>query len=183
MGLQPHEASNLSVLSNADAAASLAVVRELSTVQADSDFQCGVSVRHRDPAKLRRVYAELVTKAGDDPDLPVVSETSENFISKLRISVVPTSATPAKADNSFRPYDIAFLHDVVSRTAGAEWIPVDWTNDRSSLEHAPSRWSYRSVSGENELKSHDLPDLPAPNRLRLGVCRSGGFGRASKRPD
>jgi S-DNA-T family DNA segregation ATPase FtsK/SpoIIIE len=98
VGLQPHEASNLSVLLyNADAAElPLAVVRELSTIQANSDFQCGVSVRHRDPAKLRRVYAELVTKAGDDPDLPVVSETSENFISKLRISVVPTSATPAK---------------------------------------------------------------------------------------
>jgi len=98
------------LLYNADAAElPLAVVRELSTVQADSDFQCGVSVRHRDPAKLRRVYAELVTEAGDDPDLPVVSETSENFISKLRISVVPTSATPTKASNSFRPYDIAFL--------------------------------------------------------------------------
>ena len=72
------------------------MVRELSPVQSASDFQCAVSVRHRDPAKLRRVYAELVTKAGDDPDLPVVSETSENFISKLRIAVVPSSATPSR---------------------------------------------------------------------------------------
>lgn len=183
VGLQPHEASNLSVLLyNADAAElPLAVVRELSTVQADSDFQCGVSVRHRDPAKLRRVYAELVTKAGDDPDLPVVSETSENFISKLRISVVPTSATPAKANNSFRPYDIAFLHDVVSRTAGAEWIPVDWTNDRSSLEHAPSRWSYRSVSGENELKSTTF--LTCPRQTASGWAYVGAVGSVARQSD
>lgn len=183
VGLQPHEASNLSVLLyNADAAElPLAVVRELSTVQADSDFQCGVSVRHRDPAKLRRVYAELVTKAGDDPDLPVVSETSENFISKLRIAVVPTSATPPKASNSFRPYDIAFLHDVVSRTAGAEWIPVDWTNDRSSLEHAPSRWSYRSVSGENELKSTTF--LTCPRQTASGWAYVGAVGSVVRQSD
>jgi len=183
VGLQPHEASNLSVLLyNADAAElPLAVVRELATIQADSDFQCGVSVRHRDPAKLRRVYAELVTKAGDDPDLPVVSETSENFISKLRISVVPTSATPAKANNSFRPYDIAFLHDVVSRTAGAEWIPVDWTNDRSSLEHAPSRWSYRSVSGENELKSTTF--LTCPRQTASGWAYVGAVSSVVRQSD
>ena len=183
VGLQPHEASNLSVLLyNADAAElPLAVVRELATVQAVSDFQCGVSVRHRDPGKLRRVYAELVTKAGDDPDLPVVSETSDNFISKLRISVVPTSATPAKANNSFRPYDIAFLHDVVSRTAGAEWIPVDWTNDRPSLEHAPSRWSYRSVSGENELKSTMF--LTCPRQTSSGWAYVGAVGSVVRQSD
>lgn len=183
VGLQPHEASNLSVLLyNADAAElPLAVVRELATVQADSDFQCGVSVRHRDPGKLRRVYAELVTKAGDDPDLPVVSETSENFISKLRISVVPNSAPPGRASNSFRPYDIAFLHDVVSRTAGAEWIPVDWTNDRPSLEHAPSRWSYRSVSSENELKSTTF--LTCPRQTASGWAYVGAVGSVVRQSD
>jgi S-DNA-T family DNA segregation ATPase FtsK/SpoIIIE len=183
VGLQPHEASNLSVLLyNADAAElPLAVVRELASVQADSDFQCGVSVRHRDPSKLRRVYAELVNKAGDDPDLPVVSETSENFMSKLRISVVPTSATPVKANNAFRPYDIAFLHDVVSRTAGVEWIMVDWTNDRPSLEHAPSRWSYRSVSGENELKSTTF--LTCPRQTASGWAYVGAVGSVARQSD
>lgn len=168
VGLQPHEASNLSVLLyNADAAElPLAVVRALSPVQSETDFQCAVAVRHRDPAKLRRVYAELVTKAGDDPDLPVVSETSENFISKLRIAVVPSSATPSMTNATFKPFDIAFLHDVVSRTAGAEWIPVDLANERPSLEHAPSRWSYRSVSGENELKSTTF--LTCPHQTASG---------------
>ena len=162
VGLQPHEGANLSVLLyNADAAElPLAAVRELSNLNTEADFQCNVSVRHRDQAKLRRVYAELVNKTGDDPDLPVVSETSDNFMSKLRISVIPPSATPPKSANEFRPFDIAFLHDVVSRTAAVEWVQVDWTNERPTLEHAPSRWSYRSVSGENELKSTTFLTCP-----------------------
>jgi S-DNA-T family DNA segregation ATPase FtsK/SpoIIIE len=155
VGLQPHEASNLSVvLYNADAAElPLATVRELSSIQEEGKLKCSVSVRHSDPAKLRSVYGELVNKAGDDPDLPVVSETSDNFISKLRISVTPISATPGESAQGFKAFDVAFLHDVVSRAAQAEWLSVPWTNDRPNLEHAPSRWSYRSVSGENELKS------------------------------
>ncbi|MEQ1770457.1 MAG: FtsK/SpoIIIE domain-containing protein [Devosia sp.] len=162
VGLQPHEADNLNVvLYNADAAElPLAVVRELSGDHSHEDFQCGVSVRHRDPAKLRRVYAELVSKAGDDPDLPVVSETSDTFMSKLRIAVVPASATPVREAGGFRPYDVAFLHDVVSRTASVDWAKLGWINERPSLEHAPSRWSYRNVSGENELKSTTFLTCP-----------------------
>jgi S-DNA-T family DNA segregation ATPase FtsK/SpoIIIE len=168
VGLQPHEAANLSVLLyNSDAAElPLSVVRELAGMQTNGGFQCNVSVRHRDPEKLRRVYAELVVKAGDDPDLPVVSETSQNFMSKLRMSAITTSAIPPSSLAGFRPFDIAFLHDVVSRTATVEWIPVDWSNDRPDLEHAPSRWSYRSVSGENELKSTTF--LACPRQTASG---------------
>ncbi|KDB58374.1 FtsK/SpoIIIE domain-containing protein [Bordetella bronchiseptica] len=162
VGLQPHEASNLSVvLYNADAAElPLATVRELSSIQEDRKLQCSVSVRHTDQAKLRSVYGELVNKAGDDPDLPVVSETSDNFISKLRISVTPIAATPSESALGFKAFDVAFLHDVVARSAKEEWLPVAWTNDRPSLEHAPSRWSYRSVSGEDELKSTTFLTCP-----------------------
>lgn len=183
VGLQPHEASNLSVLLyNADAAdLPLAVVRELSGMQTETDFQCNVSVRHRDPAKLRRVYAELVTKTGDDPDLPVVSETSQNFMSKLRISVAPPSSTPPRANDGFRAFDVAFLHDVVSRTAAVEWISVDWTNERPTLEHAPSRWSYRSVSGENELKSTTF--LTCPRQTASGWAYVGAVASVVRQTD
>lgn len=162
VGLQPHEASNLSVvLYNADAAElPLATVRELYSIQEDGKLQCNVSVRHSDAGKLRSVYGELVNKAGDDPDLPVVSETSDNFISKLRISVTPISATPGESAQGFKAFDVAFLHDVVSRAAHSEWLSVVWTNDRPNLEHAPSRWSYRSASGENELKSTTFLTCP-----------------------
>lgn len=162
VGLQPHEASNLSVvLYNADAAElPLATVRELSSFHEEGKLRCSVSVRHSDPVKLRSVYGELVNKAGEDPDLPVVSETSDNFISKLRISVTPISATPGETAQGFKAFDVAFLHDVVSRAAQSEWLSVPWTNDRPNLEHAPSRWSYRSVSGENELKSTTFLSCP-----------------------
>ncbi|AFQ46710.1 FtsK/SpoIIIE domain-containing protein [Burkholderia cepacia] len=162
VGLQPHEASNLSVvLYNADAAElPLATVRELSSIQVDGKLQCSVSMRHSDPAKLRSVYGELVNKAGDDPNLPVVSETSDNFISKLRISVMPISATPSESAQGFKAFDVAFLHDVIARAAKSEWLSVPWTNDRPTMEHAPSRWSYRSVSGENELKSTTFLTCP-----------------------
>ena len=162
ISLQPHEASNLSVvLYNADAAElPLAMVRELSSIQENGKFQCSVSVRHADQAKLRSVYGELVNKAGDDPDLPVVSETSNNFISKLRVAVTPISATPSESAQGFKAFDVAFLHDVVARSADEEWLPVAWTNDCPSLEHAPSRWSYRSVSGEDELKSTTFLTCP-----------------------
>ncbi|WP_287964960.1 FtsK/SpoIIIE domain-containing protein [Diaphorobacter sp.] len=162
VGLQPHEASNLSVvLYNADAAElPLATVRELSSIQEDGKFQCSVSVRHADQAKLRSVYGELVNKAGDDPDLPVVSEISDNFISKLRIAVSPISSTPSESAQGFKAFDVAFLHDVVARSAREEWLEVPWTNDRPSLDHAPSRWSYRSVSGEDELKSTTFLTCP-----------------------
>ncbi|NDZ17784.1 DNA translocase FtsK [Variovorax sp. WS11] len=162
IGLQPHEASNLSVvLYNADAAElPLATVRELSSIQEDGKLQCSVSVRHSDPAKLRSVYGELVNKAGDDSDMPVVSETSDNFISNLRISVTPISSTPSESAQGFKAFDVAFLHDVIARAAQSEWLPVAWTNERPNLEHAPSRWSYRSVSGENELKSTTFLTCP-----------------------
>lgn len=183
IGLQPHEAANLSVLLyNADAAAlPMATVRELAGLQTEDDFQCNVSVRHSDPAKLRRVYAELVNKAGDDSDLPVVSETSDNFISKLRIAVTPASATPGQGQGGFKPFDVAFLHDVVSRTAVEEWLPVDWTNDRPSLEHAPSRWSYRSVSGENELKSTTF--LTCPWQTASGWAYVGAVAAVHRQTD
>jgi len=183
VGLQPHEASNLGVLLyNADAAElPLSVVRELGSMQGETGFQCNVSVRHRDPNKLRRVYAELVTKSGDDPDLPVVSDTSENFISKLRIAVTPSSATPLRTNDGFRAFDVAFLHDVVSRTASVEWLPVDWTNERPTLEHAPSRWSYRSVSGENELKSTTF--LTCPRQTTSGWAYVGAVASVARQTD
>ena len=183
VGLQPHEASNLSiVLYNADAAdLPLATVRELSSIQEEGKLQCSVSVRHSDPAKLRRVYGELVNKAGDDPDLPVVSETSDNFISKLRISVTPISSTPGESAHGFKAFDVAFLHDVVARAAQSEWLPVQWTNDRPNLEHAPSRWSYRSVSGENELKSTTF--LTCPWQTASGWAYVSAVGTVCRQTD
>ena len=183
IGLQPHEGANLSVLLyNADAAElPLATVRELATLQAESGLHCNVSVRHQDSGKLRKIYAELVSKSESDPDAPVVSETSDNFMSKLRISVSPPNQTIAQSPDGFRPFDVAFLHDVVSRTASEEWIPVDWLNDRPVFDHAPSRWSYRSVSGGNELKSTTF--LTCPQQTASGRAYIDMVGAVVRQQD
>ncbi len=166
VGLQPHEADNLNVLLyDADAAAlPLAAVRELAEIR--SDLQCNVAVSHRDPVKQRAIYAELVSKADSDIDSPIVSETAENFMSKLRVSVSPLRSNPPRSADGFKPFDIAFLHDVVARTASVEWLPVEWAVDQPDLEHAPSRWSYRAVSGEDELKAAVF--LTCPQQTRSG---------------
>ena len=170
------------LLYNSDAAElPLSVVHELAGMQTNGRLQCNVSVRHRNPEKLRRVYAELVAKAGDDPDLPVVSETSENFMSKLRMSAITASSTPPSSSAGFRPFDIAFLHDVVSRTATVEWISVDWSNDRPDLEHVPSRWYYRSVSGENELKSTTF--LVCPRQTATGWAYVNAVASVARQQD
>lgn len=183
IALQPHEASKLNVLLyNADISdLPLAIVRELSGIQTDLNFQCNIAVRHRDAGKLRRVYSELVAKASDDPDSPIINETSDNFISNLRISVAQPNSTSSNSINGFRPFDIAFLHDVISRTATVEWIPVDWTNDRPNLEHVPSSWSYRSVSGENELKSTTF--LTSPRQTSTGWAYVSAVASVARQTD
>ena len=58
---------------------------------------------------------------------------------------------------------------------------MDWTNDRPSLEHAPSRWSYRSVSGEDELKSTTF--LTCPRQTASGWAYIGAVGSVVRQSD
>lgn len=163
LSLQPHKISHLRVLLyNTDAAdLPLSVVKELSGFfnTEDTDMQCSVAVRHTSHVNLSSIYAELVNKSAVDVDLPLVSEISENFISRLRIAVSNKSDYQVNSLD-FKPFDIAFLFDVVSRTAVLEWLPVSWSEDRPSLEHAPSRWSYRRVAGDGELKATTFLTCP-----------------------
>lgn len=153
--LQPHEKSNLSImLFNCDAAGlPLATVSSLSSVQDQEEVHCNVLVRHRDRSSLSRVYGELLDRSESDPDAIVVSETSRNFMSKLRIGVM-LDGGPSRTGNAARPIDVAFLHDVVSRQAREQWFPVPASQTNPSvLEHVPARWSYRRVTAEDELKA------------------------------
>ena len=43
---------------------------------------------HQPKTKLSKVYGELLERPEGDPDTLVVSETSRNFMSKLRIGVM-----------------------------------------------------------------------------------------------
>lgn len=153
--LQPHERSNLSImLFNCDAAGlPLATVNSLSSVQDQEEVHCNVLVRHRDRTRLSRVYGELLDRSEGDPDAVVVSETSRNFMSKLRIGVMLDSGA-IRPSNAAREIDVAFLHDVVSRQAREQWFPVPVRETNPGLlEHVPARWSYRRVTSEDELKA------------------------------
>lgn len=155
LDLQPHERSNLSImLFNCDAAGlPLATVNSLSSVQDQEEVHCNVLVRHRDRSRLARVYGELLDRSEGDPDAVVVSETSRNFMSKLRIGVLLDSGA-TRPGSPAREIDVAFLHDVVSRQAREQWfaVPVAESNP-TLLEHVPARWSYRRVTAEDELKA------------------------------
>jgi S-DNA-T family DNA segregation ATPase FtsK/SpoIIIE len=161
LDLQPHERSNLSImLYNCDAAGlPLATVNALGSVQDQDEVHCNVLVRHRDRPRLSRVYTELLERSEGDPDAVVVSETSRNFMSKLRIGVMLDSGT--SGTGSTREIDVAFLHDVVSRQAREQWFPVPAVSDNPGLlEHVPARWSYRRVTSEDELKATSYLTCP-----------------------
>lgn len=183
IGLQPHKIRNLNILLyNSDAAdLPLAVVKELSNLYEteQSELKCNVVVRHTDSRHLASIYAELVNKSADNEDLPLVSEISDNFISKLRIGVATSSVESENSSLGSKPFDIAFLHDVVARTATVEWIAVPWSESCESLEHAPSRWSYKRVSKDGELKSTNF--LTCPWQTSTGWSYLAAVAALSKR--
>lgn len=162
LDLQPHERSNLSImLYNCDAAGlPLATVNALgSSVHDQEEMHCNVLVRHRDRPKLSRIYSELLERSEGDPDALVVSETSRNFMSKLRIGVLLDGGVGPTHEE--RDVDVAFLHDVVSRHAKEAWFPVQGAATVPSiLEHVPARWSYRRVTAEDELKATNYLACP-----------------------
>ena len=160
--LQPHERSNLSImLFNCDAAGlPLATVSALGSVQDQDEVHCNVLVRHRDRSRLARVYTELLERSEGDPDAVVVSETSRNFMSKLRIGVMLDGGSSTDR-GAGRDIDVAFLHDVVSRQAREQWFPVPAESENPGiLEHVPARWSYRRVTAEDELKATSYLTCP-----------------------
>ncbi len=152
--LQPHEHANLSVaLYSCDSASlPLAAVGELARLQ-EEEIHCNVVLRHREPRKLGQVYTELLERAEADPDAVIASETSRNFMSKLRIGIM-LDGTPSAGGTGGKDVDVAFLQDVVSRRAREEWLPQPAVGAPPSLlEHTPPRWSYKRSSAEDELKS------------------------------
>lgn len=168
LDLQPHERANLSImLYNCDTAGlPLATVNALGSVH-EEEVHCNVLVRHRDRSKLNRVYTDLLDQSGSDPDAIVVSETSLNFMSKLRIGVMLEGSTGRRAPDE-RSVDVAFLHDVVSRQARQSWfsVPRNDSTDPSILDHVPPRWSYRRVVGEEQLTATSY--LVSPRQPRVG---------------
>jgi S-DNA-T family DNA segregation ATPase FtsK/SpoIIIE len=169
--LQPHENANLSVaLYNCEAAGlPIAAVEALSTLQED-DVHCHVVLRHHDPAILQRVYTELLEHADADPDALVASETSKNFMAKLRVGIqLETPATLGPRDA--RAVDIAFLDDVISRRAHLTYPPSPSEGAPPDLlTHVPGQWSYRVPVGIEQTRAMRYlvcPEQPECSREHL----------------
>lgn len=151
--LHPHERASMSVvLFNCDSARlPQAVVEKIATIQDDDeDVRCQVLLRHIDGKKLREVYRSILD-ADTTADAYSASEVTQDFMARLRISVIADQAPPPDPKDGC-PYDIVFSQDVISRHAQLEWyLENAEPADVDSL--LPSRWSRRRPAARDDLKS------------------------------
>jgi S-DNA-T family DNA segregation ATPase FtsK/SpoIIIE len=160
--LQPHERANLSVvLYNCDSSRlPLAVVDKLGTLQQDDeDARCRVVLRHRDSRQLRWLYEQIVDASDGDSDAFVASETTRDFMARLRIGIMADQAPPPDPRDG-RPEDIVFSQDVIARHARLEWYPVV----ARPIEPArlnPAQWSRRRPAATGDMKSVTYLCCPA----------------------
>ena len=154
LALHPHEQANLSVvLYNCDSSRlPLAVVDTLGSLNQDEeDARCQVVLRHRDPQQLARLYEEIVDVSDGDGDAFVASETTRDFMARLRIGISADQA-PAPNPRDGCPEDIVFCQDVIARHARLEWYPVDARPADPAMLN-PAQWSRRRPIATGDMKS------------------------------
>lgn len=153
LALHPHERANMSVvLFNCDSARlPQHVVQGLSDINDDAeDVRCQVLLRHIDPTRLRELYRSILSD-DEDADTYSASEATQDFMARLRISVIADEAPPPDPRDG-RPYDIVFSQDVISRHAVLEWhAEVARPAELETL--LPARWSRRRPASADDLKS------------------------------
>lgn len=155
LALQPHEHANLSVvLYNCDSSRlPQAVVEKIAAMDEDeeNEVRCQVILRHRDAKRLRTLYGKIIAASDGDPDAYSASETTRDFMARLRIGIMADQA-PIPASDDSRPTDIVFSQDVIARHARVEWYEEDATPvDAFSL--IPAHWSRRRPAASDDLKS------------------------------
>ena len=154
LALHPHEQANLSVvLYNCDSSGlPTAVVGRLAALgDADEGTRCQVILRHRDAKRLRRLYEEIVDASNGDGDALVASETTRDFMARLRIGIMADQA-PAPDPRDGCPEDIVFSQDVIARHASLGWYSVDATPlDEDAL--GPAHWSRRRPAAVGDMRS------------------------------
>lgn len=154
LSLNPHERSNMSVvLFNCESERlPRQVVTGLEGLQDDGeDVRCQVMLRNTDPARLRDIYRSILSTDEGSADAHSSSEATQDFMARLRISVIADQAPPPDPRDG-RPYDIVFSQDVISRHATVEWYSV--SAEPADLEALlPGRWSRRRPAAADDLKT------------------------------
>jgi S-DNA-T family DNA segregation ATPase FtsK/SpoIIIE len=154
LALHPHEQANLSVvLYNCDSSRlPLAVVDKLAALDQDEeDVRCHVVLRHRDPKQLSWLYEQIVDASDVDGDAYVASETTRDFMARLRIGISADQAPPPDPRDGC-PNDIVFSQDVIARHARLEWYPEDARPARPETLN-PAQWSRRRPVAAGDMKS------------------------------
>ncbi|MEP0915384.1 FtsK/SpoIIIE domain-containing protein [Leptolyngbya sp. DQ-M1] len=155
--LLPHEKTNLSVVLYQNDSIKLpqAIVNKLSEELQDDreEVRCQVILRHRNGQKLTQLYEQMLESSDADPDAFIASEVSQDFMARLRISVMSNDVPPTNSrEGKFA--DIVFLQDAISRQAKVVWQTSPFSSDASDLLiHSPARWSRKRPSATDELKS------------------------------
>ncbi|WP_213775707.1 hypothetical protein [Bradyrhizobium sp. dw_78] len=101
-------------------------------------------------ARLRDLYHSILG-ASTTSDTYSASEATEDFMARLRISVIADQAPPPDPNDGC-PYDIVFSQDVISRHAKLEWHKED-AKPADIKTLLPSRWSRRRPAAADDLKS------------------------------
>ncbi|MHA7775982.1 FtsK/SpoIIIE domain-containing protein [Roseibium sp. M-1] len=151
--LHPHERANMSlVLYNCDSARlPQQIVDGLGELNDDEDMRCQVMLRHTDGERLRDIYRSILTTTSSSPEVLAASEITQDFMARLRISVIADQAPPPDARDG-RPYDIVFSQDVISRHASVEWY-MESADPADIATLLPARWSRRRPGAMDDLKS------------------------------
>lgn len=154
LALNPHERSNMSVVIFNCESARLPqqVVAGLGNLQDEADdLRCQVMLRHTEPARLRDIYQAILATNDGIPDAYSSSEATQDFMARLRISVIADQAPPPDPRDG-RPYDIVFSQDVIARHASLDWYSVQATP--APIEALlPARWSRRRPAAADDLKT------------------------------
>ena len=168
--LLPHEKTNLSIVLYQTDSLKLpqAIVNKLSAeLQDDREaVRCHVVLRHRNQQKLTQLYEQMLEGSDADPDAFIASEVSQDFMARLRISVM-SNDVPATNPQEGKFADIVFLQDAISRQAKVVWRPSPFDSEPSEiLPHSPARWARKHPSAKDKLKSTAY--LTCPKQTAVG---------------
>jgi S-DNA-T family DNA segregation ATPase FtsK/SpoIIIE len=168
--LLPHEKTNLSVVLYETDSIKLpqAVVNKLSEKLQDDreEVRCQVVLRHRNGQKLAQLYEQMLESSDADPDAFIASEVSQDFMARLRISVM-SNDVPSTTPTEGKFADIVFLQDAISRQAKVVWQPSRFDSTTTEiLSHSPARWARKRPSAKDELKSTVY--LTCPKQSKVG---------------